>query len=116
MRKHALKFGFDARRFQVDNPFFFQNNGQYGFNADGKFTSGDTGIDFLLGVPDTFAQNSGCFIEARAYEYYGYAQDQWKARSNLTLTLGTGYDVETPYTNNPVFLLLSGAPRGAQFF
>jgi len=98
--KHALKFGFDARRFQVDNPFFFSNNGVYGFNGGGKFSSGDSGIDFLLGVPDTFSQNSGGFIEARAYEYYGYAQDQWKARSNLTLTLGTGYDVETPYTNN----------------
>jgi len=98
--KHALKFGFDARRFQVDNPFFFQNNGQYSFAGGGAFSSGDPGIDFLLGVPDSFNQNSGGFINARAYEYYSYAQDQWKARSNLTLTLGSGYDIETPYTNN----------------
>jgi hypothetical protein len=98
--KHALKFGFDARRFRVDNPFFFNNNGSFAFFGAGKFSTGDPGIDFLLGFPDSYNQNSGGFIDARAYEFYGYFQDQWKARSDLTLTLGSGYDVETPYTNN----------------
>jgi len=97
--KHSLKFGFDARRFQVDNPFFFLNSGHFDFAGGGPFSTGNNAADFLLGIPDDFAQNSGGFINARAYEYYGYAQDQWKIKNNLTLTFGAGYQVDTPYQN-----------------
>ena len=97
--KHSLKFGFDVRRFQVDNPFFFLNSGHFDFAGGGSFSSGDPVADFLLGIPDDFAQNSGGVINARAYEYYGYGQDQWKIKNNLTLTFGAGYQVDTPYQN-----------------
>ena len=97
---HTLKFGFDGRRFQVDNPFFFNIDGVYGFNGNGAFSTGDGFADFLLGIPDGFSQGSGAAINARAYEYYAYAQDQWKVRNNLTLTLGAGYQIDTPYNNN----------------
>jgi hypothetical protein len=98
--RHALKFGFDGRRFQVDNPFFFQNNGVFTFNGAGVFSTGDPGADFLLGIPDSYAQSGGGVINARAYEYYAYFQDQWKVSRNLTLTLGSGYQIDTPYHNN----------------
>jgi len=97
--KHTLKFGFDARRFTVDNPFFFLNNGHFDFNGGGSFSTGVSAADFLLGIPDDFLQGSGAIINARAYEYYSYAQDQWKVKSNLTLTLGAGYQIDTPYQN-----------------
>lgn len=98
--RHSLKFGFDARRFQVDNPFFFLNNGHFDYGTGaGAFGSGYAPVDFLLGIPDDYSQNSGGAINARAYEYYGYAQDLWKIRNNLTLTLGAGYQVDTPYQN-----------------
>jgi hypothetical protein len=98
--KHTLKFGFDARRFQVDNPFFFLIDGNYGFNGGGSFSSGNPATDFLLGIPDSYAQGSGAVINARAYEYYSYGQDQWKVRNNLTLTYGAGYQIDTPFNNN----------------
>lgn len=98
--KHSLKLGFDARRFQVDNPFFFLNNGHFDFGGAGPFSTGDPAADFLLGIPDDFLQNSGGAINARAYEYYGYFQDLWKIKNNLTLTLGSGYQIDTPYNNN----------------
>ncbi|HKD81788.1 MAG TPA: carboxypeptidase regulatory-like domain-containing protein [Candidatus Angelobacter sp.] len=98
--KHTMKFGFDARRFQVDNPFFFNIDGAYAFGGNGGFSTGSTATDFLLGIPDSFSQGSGAVINARAYEYYGYAQDQWKAKSNLTVTYGAGYQIDTPYNNN----------------
>jgi len=98
--RHSLKFGFDARRFQVDNPFFFQIDGSYGFAGNGAFSTGAPAADFLLGMPDTYNQGSGAVINARAYEYYGYAQDVWKVKSNLTLTMGAGYQVDTPYNNH----------------
>jgi len=98
--KHTLKFGFDVRRFQVDNPFNFQNSGAFTFGGTGSRSTRDPGFDFLFGAPDSFGQNSGGIINARAYEYYAYGQDQWKVKNNLTLTFGAGYQIDTPYKNN----------------
>jgi hypothetical protein len=94
--KHNLKFGYAGRKFQVWNPFAASNDGTFTFDASGPFSTGDPGLDFLLGVPATFNQQSGAVIIADAYEHYFYAQDQWQVRSNLTLTLGTGYQIDTP--------------------
>lgn len=98
--RHSLKFGFDARRFQVDNPFFGRNNGSFAFSTAAFNSSGNAGLDFLLGIPNTYSQGAGGVINARAYEYYAYAQDQWKAKNNLTLTYGAGYQIDTPYNSN----------------
>jgi len=94
--RHSLKFGFDMRRSGVENPFFFNNNGNYTFAAAGTFTTGIPGADFLLGIPDNYSQSSGGFIDARTQTYYAYAQDQFKLRSNLTITYGVGWQVDTP--------------------
>jgi hypothetical protein len=98
-KNHTLKFGFEGRRFEVRNPFYAQNNGQFAFNGAGPLSTGNPMADFLLGFPDGYTQGSGNIINARAYEYYSYAQDQWKVRPNLTITFGTGWDIETPMTN-----------------
>jgi hypothetical protein len=98
--KHTMKFGFDARRFQVDNPFFNNMDGNFTFGGGGNFSTGDPAADFLLGIPDSYTQGAGGVINARAYEYYGYAQDSWKVRNNLTVNYGTGYQIDTPYNNN----------------
>jgi hypothetical protein len=94
--RHSLKFGIDMRRSQVENPFFFNNNGAYTYQGGGTFTTGNPGADFLLGVPDSYAQSSGGFIDAKTYTYYTYAQDQYKLRNNLTITYGVGWQIDTP--------------------
>jgi len=98
--RHTFKFGFDGRRFSVDNPFYAVNNGAFGFGGSGGYSTGDPAADFLLGLPDTYSQNSGGLINARAFEYYLYAQDSWKIKDNLTLNYGTGYQIDTPLNNN----------------
>jgi len=98
--KHTLKMGFEGRSFMVANPFFGNNNGQFGFNKQSTFTTGQPAADFLLGIPATYAQGSGGHIDATAKEYYLYFQDQWRVRSNLTLTYGTGYQIDTPISQN----------------
>jgi hypothetical protein len=97
--KHSLKFGFDVRRFSVDNPFNPRVNGQFDFAGNNSRSTRIPGLDFLFGAPDDYIQGSEASINARAYEYYGYGQDQWKIRNNLTLTYGAGYQVDTPYQN-----------------
>jgi hypothetical protein len=96
---HTLKFGFDGRRYEVDNPYESFNNGYYGFNGTGTYSTGDPGADFLLGVPDVFVQSSGGFQVFRSYEVYLYAQDSWKVTNNLTLNYGAGYQTDTPLVN-----------------
>lgn len=94
--KHTLKFGYAGRKFQVWNPFANANDGVFNFDPSGFYSTGDPGLDFLLGIPNTYAQGSGSIILAQSYEHYLYAQDQWRVKPNLTLTIGTGYQIDTP--------------------
>jgi len=96
---HTLKFGFNMDRLEINNPFYNSLNGVYQFFGSGPFSTGNAGADFLLGIPDQYNQGSGAIVRARGREYYAYAQDQWQVRPNLTLTLGAGWDVETPFKN-----------------
>ena len=96
---HSLKFGYEGRRFNVDNPFFGRNNGSFAFGGTGQYSTGNAGLDFLLGNPDTYGQGAGGVINANAHEHYIYGQDQWKFRDNLTLTYGAGWQIDTPFHN-----------------
>lgn len=94
--RHTFKMGFDMRRFQVYNPFANVLDGNYTYGGTGVYSTGDPGADFLLGIPDTYGQGGGDVINARGQEYYFYFQDQFKLRKNLTITYGTGWQVDTP--------------------
>jgi hypothetical protein len=97
--RHTIKAGFTNDRFQVYNPFDLFNSGLFLFSGAGTYSTGLPGADFLLGLPDIYIQGNGAVINARSREYYSYVQDQFKLRPNLTLTFGTGWDIETPYLN-----------------
>jgi hypothetical protein len=96
---HSYKFGYEGRRFNVDNPFFGRNNGSFSFGGTGQYSTLNAGLDFLLGNPDTYGQGAGGVINAYAYEHYLYGQDQWKFRDNLTITYGAGWQIDTPFHN-----------------
>jgi Carboxypeptidase regulatory-like domain len=98
--KHTFKFGYDGRRFNVSNPFSAQNNGNFGFNSGGTYSSGDGALDFLLGVPASYGQGSGADIQADAFLNYLFAQDTWKTTDSLTLSYGLSYSIDTPLHNN----------------
>jgi Carboxypeptidase regulatory-like domain len=96
---HNLKFGANVERFIISNPYYTDNSGAFNFNASATYSTGDPAADFLLGIPATYNQGSGFFVDVRASQYYAYAQDHWKASNALTLAYGLGYEVETPYAN-----------------
>jgi Carboxypeptidase regulatory-like domain len=96
---HTFKAGFNMDRLEINNPYYNSLNGTYQFFGSGPFSTGNPGADFLLGIPDEFSQGSGAIVRARGREYYSYGQDQWQVRPDLTLTLGAGWDIETPYKN-----------------
>jgi len=97
---HSLKFGGTFEQFGVDNPYYADNDGIYSVNGNGTFSSGDPAIDFLLGIPSKYEQNSGSLIAATSREYYAFAQDSWKTSSDLTINYGISWDAETPWANH----------------
>lgn len=97
---HDLKFGGNYERFIISNPYYSNNSGAYNFDPfSAVYSTGDAAADFLLGIPATYSQGSGFFVDVRAEQFYAYAQDHWKASNTLSLAYGIGYDVETPYAN-----------------
>jgi len=98
---HALKFGYDGRRFNVSQIFDSANSGSFSFGGDSAtYGSGDAGLDFLLGIPASYAQAAGSVIQASAFMNYFYAQDTWKASDTITLSYGLGYSIDTPLINH----------------
>ncbi len=96
---HNFKFGYDGRRFNVSNPFSANNSGSYSYGAGDTFSSGDPGLDYLLGNPGGYAQGTGATIQAYAFLNYMYAQDTWRATDTLTINYGLGYQIDTPLHN-----------------
>jgi hypothetical protein len=93
---HSVKFGGQFEQFRVHNPFDVYNNGYFGFNGGGPYSSGDPLLDFALGVPDVYEQSNNGFINSVASEIYGYVQDNWKVSSDFTFNYGVAWDVEKP--------------------
>ncbi|MEY4636270.1 MAG: hypothetical protein RJA55_2068 [Acidobacteriota bacterium] len=91
---HALKFGVEFRRDQLNYIDLRSLNGELGFN-DGRYTGFGLG-DFLLGLSST--QRLTLFHEPDLYAtgWQFYAQDSWRARPNLTITAGIRYEMFTP--------------------
>jgi hypothetical protein len=96
---HSLKIGTSVEQFRVNNPYSADNSGSFTFSGAGSYSSGDPGIDFLLGIPDTYQQTSDGFTDTIAYEFYTFAQDSWKATNDLTVNYGIAWDTETPNRN-----------------
>jgi hypothetical protein len=94
MGTHTLKLG---GQFHIDEVNEHPNatfNGT--FNINGTET-GDPYADLLLGVPSNFTQSSGQHYYLRN-RYLGlYAQDSWRARSDLTINAGLRWDVIMPW-------------------
>src|SRR5260221_797679 len=104
---HSLDFGMEARAYRQNK---YNGNsmrsGRYNFDStwtrgplDNSTTApiGQEFAAFLLGLPaasSLIARNAD--FAGQSTVWAGYFQDNWRARRNLTLTLGVRYELEGP--------------------
>jgi hypothetical protein len=125
----------------------YQQNTLFGFFTDSNFTflgyaaggvgSGNSFADFLLGAPNNLFEGPNAQNNIRSKATYGFAQDEWRVKPNLTLTLGIRYEYNSPkldtagrtfsivpgdqstrFPNAPLGVVFPGdvgAPRGVNF-
>ena len=98
---HTMKFGVDFRRVRYTDLESFGGSDDFGaftFNA-GTF-SGNAFADLLLGLPSkSYIAQSGPDTRLHAYETGLYAQDEWQAARNLTVTLGLRWQALPPFVS-----------------
>jgi hypothetical protein len=100
INRHTLKFGvyFENgahHRFNRAN-----DNGSFSFNAatSNPLSTGNGLADLLLGNADSYSEAGVApYNDYRYQNYEFYAQDSWKARSNLTVEYGVRYSIWPPY-------------------
>ena len=94
MGTHTLKVGGQFHWDQVNEHPNATFNGT--FNIDGTET-GSALADFLIGVPSNFTQSSGQPFYLRN-RYAGlFAQDSWRALTDLTINVGLRWDYIMPF-------------------
>jgi hypothetical protein len=137
--KHGLKFGAGFSKFHSDAFIAFFSNGQFTFVGGGSQPpfSGNSLADFLLGLPVAYIQSGAAASDTRSIFVFGFGQDEWRVRKNLTLSLGLRYEFSTPksdsygrtfsilpghqstvFPNAPPGMIFpgdQGAPRGVNF-
>ncbi len=104
---HTFQTGADYHYDQINERNTFNQNGAFTFDGT------ETGLDFadyLIGAPASFIQSSTQVLDSRNYYFGVYAQDSWRAKSNLTLNYGLRYEISPPWydTQNKIQTLIPG--------
>jgi hypothetical protein len=122
---HTLRFGGQFDRVQWTNDSFAIPQALVGF--DGAFTTSPI-ADFLLGIPDVivYTGGNGGIIERHWQPGFSlFTQDDWRVKSNLTVTLGLRYEpmifareyggVAVKFQPDVQSVVFHGAPQGLTF-
>ncbi len=93
--RHAMKIGLDIRREAMRIAFINRPNGDLTFSGG---LTGNAAADFLLGLPaQARATTQQAIQDGYGWLFAGYAQDEFRLTSQLTLNLGVRYELPTPF-------------------
>ncbi len=106
---HNITVGGDFRRIQLNSQSDSNARGTFSFSGIGTSQLGANGLpiantgydfaDYLLGLPQSSSVRFGSsnnYFRSSAYD--GFATDDWRIRSNLTVIVGLRYEYFTPYS------------------
>jgi len=138
--RNTWKFGGGLSAYQNNTLYDFYGNGNFFFlgpYSEGGIGTGNSLADFLVGIPNNFFEGPNARNNIRSKAVYGFAQDEWRASKNFTVTLGVRYEYSSPkldtqgrtfsivpglqstkFPNAPLGLVFPGdpgAPRGVNF-
>lgn len=102
--RHSIKFGGEVRRDRYNQYGNQKVTGEFGFDGQSTFdparrsTTGYIFADYMLGSTNLAARVTAMANGMlRRSSYYGYIQDDWKIKSNLTLNVGLRYENSPPW-------------------
>ena len=90
--KHSLYLGAEAsleKDFQLTS---LDNYGVFSYATTAKTRSTNALSDYLLGLPNSYEQDTGEYAEANYWSWGVFAQDDWRILPTLTINLGLRYD------------------------
>ena len=92
------KFGAGFSAYQQNTLYAYFTDGEYDFAGyeDGGDGTGNSLADFLVGAPNNLFEGPNAANDIRSKTSYGFAQDEWRVKPNLTLSLGLRYEYSTP--------------------
>lgn len=99
--KHSLKFGGEIRLARNVDDFDQQISGVLGFNSTSTSMPGVNGTgnavaSMLLGLPVSGNVRETDILDRRSKYFALFAQEDWKATTNLTINLGFRWETHTP--------------------
>lgn len=92
--KHSISIGGEIERLELYNFGSSGNNGTFTF--DGTQT-GNAFADFLIGRPVRLLQASPYHRNAKTWDGYIFAQDDFRVSTRLTLNVGIRYSIFQPF-------------------
>jgi hypothetical protein len=108
---HTLKTGYEYQRINTDIDDVHPKYGADGYSGQFSRPTGAAAdaatfnlVDFMFGARNTYELVNPFVFRLRQRMHFGYVQDDWRVKPNLTFNLGLRYEFGTPQWEEDNFL------------